>query len=67
MEGFRPRSARAPVGENQNKGADSMNLNTASCLIPVERRLDCRQGHLSYLPGTLYRHIRRLRLLFTRR
>jgi hypothetical protein len=44
-----------------------MNLHTASLLMPVERHLDCNQGHLSYMPARLYRTIRRLRVLFARR
>ena len=37
-----------------------MNLNTASCLLPVQRRNDWAQPHLTYVPKTWYQSAFRL-------
>jgi hypothetical protein len=42
-----------------------MNILAASAMLPLRRRLDWRQGHLSYVPRMAYELVetRRMRLL----
>ena len=51
--GVSERIAAVPAKENK-KASETMQVQIASMLLPVRRRADWEQPHLSYMPKTCY-------------